>query len=118
MVLETLVSYDGIRYVCLLFRRCAPVGHRAAAAGTSAAGQLGSSIGAALLSTVAASATAGYLSHTPRHATAGRVAGTAHGYIVAIMWGAVVTLAAAVPVALFVNAPAAQATSRQPPADP
>jgi Na+/melibiose symporter-like transporter len=73
----------------------------AAGAGTSAASQLGSSIGAALLNTIAATATASYLTLRP---TAGIATGTVHGFTVAMAWGAVITLAAALPIALFVNA--------------
>jgi len=78
----------------------------AAGAGTSAAGQLGSSIGAALLNTIAAAATTGYLAG---HAGAGAgmtAIGTAtvHGFTVAMAWGAIITLAAAVPVFFLVNA--------------
>jgi EmrB/QacA subfamily drug resistance transporter len=73
----------------------------AAGAGTSAASQLGSSIGAALLNTIAATATASYLT---LHPTAGIVTGTVHGFTLAMIWGAAITLAAALPIALFVNA--------------
>src|SRR6202453_5022182 len=69
----------------------------AAGAGTSAASQLGSSIGAALLNTIAAAAAAG----------AGTAAATVHGFTVAMIWGAVITFAAAVPVALFIRAKSA-----------
>ncbi len=73
----------------------------AAGASTSAASQLGSSIGAALLNTIAVAATASYLT---LHPTAGVVTGTVHGFTVAMAWGAAITLAAALPIALFVNA--------------
>jgi len=73
----------------------------AAGAGTSAASQLGSSIGAALLNTIAATATASYLT---LHPGAGIVTGTVHGFTVAMIWGAAITLLAAGPIALFVNA--------------
>lgn len=73
----------------------------AAGAGTSAASQLGSSTGAALLNTIAATATAAYLT---LHPTAGIVTGTVHGFTVAMAWGAAITLAAALPIAFFVNA--------------
>jgi EmrB/QacA subfamily drug resistance transporter len=75
----------------------------AAAAGTSAVGQLGSSIGAALLNTIAATATAGYLA---AHAAAGASAGTVHGFAVAMAWGAVIVIAVAIPVAVLINAKA------------
>jgi EmrB/QacA subfamily drug resistance transporter len=73
----------------------------AAGASTSAASQLGSSIGAALLNTLAVAATASYLT---LHPTAGVVTGTVHGFTVAMVWGAAITLAAVLPIALFVNA--------------
>ena len=74
----------------------------AAGAATSAASQFGSSIGAALLNTIAAAATSGYLA---AHASAGSTTALVHGFTVAVAWGVVITLAAAVPVAIFVNAP-------------
>lgn len=40
------------------------------------------------------------------HAAAGVVTSTVHGFTVAMVWGAVITLAAAVPIAVFVNAKA------------
>jgi EmrB/QacA subfamily drug resistance transporter len=84
----------------------------AASAASSAAGQLGSSIGAALLNTIAATATAGYLA---AHATAGAAAATVHGYTVAAVWGAAILLVLAIPIALLINAPVprrnAQATA-------
>jgi len=73
----------------------------AAGAGTSAASQLGSSIGAALLNTIAATAAASFLA---AHPSATAAAGTVHGFIIATAWGAAITLAAAVPIAAFVNA--------------
>ena len=75
----------------------------AAGAGTSAASQLGSSIGAALLNTIAAGATAGYLA---AHATAGMAAATVHGFTVAMIWGAGILIASAIPIAAFINAKA------------
>jgi hypothetical protein len=75
----------------------------AAGAGTSAAGQLGSSIGAALLNTIATASTARYLG---AHPVAGVAAGTVHGFTVAMIWGAAILLAAALPVAVCVNAKA------------
>jgi EmrB/QacA subfamily drug resistance transporter len=79
-----------------------PADAGAAGAATSAVGQLGSSVGAALFNTVAATVTAGYL---VAHPTTSVVAATVHGFNVAMALGALVLLAAAVPIALFVNAP-------------
>jgi MFS family permease len=80
-----------------------PADSGAAGAATSAAGQLGASVGAALFNTIAATVTAGYLA--AHHATNGVVA-TVHGFNVAMVFGVLVLLAAAVPILLFVNAPA------------
>lgn len=71
----------------------------AAGASTSAASQLGSSIGAALTTTIAATATASYLTSSAAHVTS-----TVHGFTIAIAWGAAITLVAAVPIAAFMNA--------------
>jgi predicted MFS family arabinose efflux permease len=79
----------------------------AAGAATSAAGQFGSSIGAALLNTIAAAATSGYLATHAAAGPAGAV-GTAaivHGFAVAMAWGAGLLILAAVPAALFIAAP-------------
>jgi EmrB/QacA subfamily drug resistance transporter len=73
----------------------------AAGSATSAAGQLGSSVGAALFNTIAATVTARYLSS---HRAGAVVAATVHGFAVAMVWGAVALLVAAVPIAVFVNA--------------
>jgi len=73
----------------------------AASAASSAAGQLGSSIGAALLNTIAATATAAYIAV---HAGAGAAAATVHGYTVAAGWGAAILLVLAIPIALLINA--------------
>ena len=73
----------------------------AASAASSAAGQLGSSIGAALLNTIAATSTAGYLA---AHLGAGTATATVHGYIVAAGWGAVILFAFAIPIGLLINA--------------
>ena len=73
----------------------------AAGAGTSTASQLGASIGAALLNTIAVTATASYLA---AHVGASIVTATVHGFTVAMIWGAAITLVATVPVAIFVNA--------------
>lgn len=73
----------------------------AASAASSAAGQLGSSIGAALLNTIAATATAAYL---VAHGAAGAAAATVHGYAVAAAWGAAILLATAIPIGWLINA--------------
>jgi EmrB/QacA subfamily drug resistance transporter len=75
----------------------------AAGAATSAVGQLGSSVGAALFNTIAATVTVGYLA---AHPNVSMVAATVHGFNVAMTWGVLILLAAAIPIALFVNAPA------------
>jgi len=74
----------------------------AASAASSTAGQLGASIGAALLNTIAATAAASYLSASP---SAGELAATVHGFTVAMVWGAVILLAALVPVIILIDAP-------------
>jgi EmrB/QacA subfamily drug resistance transporter len=83
----------------------------AASAASSAAGQLGSSIGAALLNTIAATATVGYLAS---HSRAAAAVATVHGYTVAAAWGAGILLALAIPIAVLIDAGAprrvAQAT--------
>jgi EmrB/QacA subfamily drug resistance transporter len=81
-------------------RSVLPTDTGAASAASSTAGQLGSSIGAALLNTIAATATAGYLS---THA-ASPVGATVHGYTVAMAWGAAILLVVVVPVVILVNA--------------
>jgi EmrB/QacA subfamily drug resistance transporter len=73
----------------------------AASAAHSTAGQLGSSVGAALLSTIAATTTAAYLA---TRAGATTLTATDHGYAVAMAWGTGILLVTAVPVALLVNA--------------
>jgi len=73
----------------------------AAGAATSTASQLGSSIGAALLNTIAAAATASYLAANP---AASLATGTVHGFTIAMAWGVIITLAAAIPAAVFINA--------------
>jgi EmrB/QacA subfamily drug resistance transporter len=73
----------------------------AAGAVTSAATQFGSSVGAALINTIAVTATASYLAD---HVGASLVSGTVHGFVVALIWATAITLIAAVPIALFVNA--------------
>jgi EmrB/QacA subfamily drug resistance transporter len=79
-----------------------PAAAGAASAASSAAGQLGSSIGAALLSTIAAAATASYLA---AHPAAGGAAGIVHGFAVAMLWGAGILVAVAVPAAVLIDAP-------------
>jgi EmrB/QacA subfamily drug resistance transporter len=81
----------------------------AAGAATSAVGQLGSSVGAALFNTIAATATAGYLAAHPMVSV---VAATVHGFNVAMACGALVLVVAAIPIALFVNAPTPAAKPR------
>jgi EmrB/QacA subfamily drug resistance transporter len=84
-------------------RAVLPADAGAAGAGTSAASQLGASIGAALLNTIAAAATTSYLAihHTASSATA-----TVHGFTIAMIWGTAILLVAAVPIAIFINAKA------------
>jgi MFS family permease len=72
----------------------------AASAASSAAGQLGSSIGVALLNTIAATATTVYLT---THGTASAAAATVHGYTVAAAWGAAILPGLAIPIALLIN---------------
>jgi len=85
-----------------VLRAVLPSDTGAASAAHSTAGQLGSSIGAALLSTIAATATAGYLA---THAGAS-VAATVHGYTTAMAWGAGILLVTAIPALVLVNAKA------------
>jgi EmrB/QacA subfamily drug resistance transporter len=87
-------------------RAVQPSDRGTASAASSAAGQLGSSIGAALFNTIAAAAAAGYFATHPSAPTA---MGTVHGYTVALTWGAIVLLVAAVPIALLINAKPASA---------
>ena len=86
-----------------------PADAGAAGAATSAAGQLGASVGAALFNTIAATITAGYLAAHPATSV---LAATVHGFNVAMVWGVLVLVAAAVPIVLFVNAPTPAARSR------
>ncbi len=67
----------------------------------NAATQIGGSLGAALLNTIAAGATAGYLA---LHGAASVTAGLVHGYAVAAGCGAAILTAAAVAAALLINA--------------
>src|SRR3984885_6934242 len=80
-------------------RAVAPEDTGAASAASSAAGQLGSSIGAALLNTIAATATAAYLATRHSSGTHVLAAATVHGYVIAVGWGAAILLAAAIPIA-------------------
>ena len=86
-----------------------PADAGAAGAATSAVGQLGSSVGAALFNTIAATVTAGYLS---AHPDASVVAATVHGFNVAMVWGVIVLIVGAIPIALRVNASVSQAKTR------
>jgi EmrB/QacA subfamily drug resistance transporter len=97
--LGTGVAGPAALYTAL--RAILPADTGAAGAVTSAASQLGSSIGAALLNTIAAAAAASYLA---AHPAASAAAGTVHGFTIAMIWGALITFAAAVPIAVFINA--------------
>jgi MFS family permease len=77
-----------------------PADSGAAGAVTSAASQLGGSMGAALLNTIAIGATADYLT---RHLGATTVAATVHGFTVAMAWGTAILLVALVPIGLLVG---------------
>jgi len=81
----------------------------AAGAATSAAGQLGASVGAALFNTIAATVTAGYL---VAHPATSVLTAQVHGFNVAMVWGVLVLLVAAIPIVLFVNAPVPAAKPR------
>ena len=85
----------------LALRGVRPADSGAAGAATSAASQLGSSVGAALLNTIAAAATTAYFA---AHAAAGATVAIVHGFAVAMGWGAGLLILAAVPVALFITA--------------
>ena len=86
-----------------------PADAGAAGSATSAVGQLGSSVGAALFNTIAATVTASYLS---AHPSATVVSATVHGFNVAMIWGVIVLIAGAIPIALRVNAPVPAAKAR------
>jgi len=75
----------------------------AASAASSAAGQLGSSIGAALLNTIPATSTVGYLAASKG---AGVPAATVHGFTVAMAWGAGILVVSVVPILVLINAKA------------
>jgi EmrB/QacA subfamily drug resistance transporter len=79
-----------------------PADGGAAGASTSAAGQLGSSVGAALFNTIAATAAGGYLRAHPNLSVR---AATVHGFNVAMAYGVLILVVAAIPIGLFVNAP-------------
>jgi EmrB/QacA subfamily drug resistance transporter len=87
----------------LALRGILPPDAGAAGAATSAVGQLGSSVGAALLNTIAAAATSVYFA---AHPGVGATAAIVHGFALAMAWGAGILLLAAIPVAVFINAPA------------
>jgi MFS family permease len=86
-----------------------PADAGAAGAATSAVGQLGSSVGAALFNTIAATVTAGYLAS---HPSVSVVSATVHGFNVAMVWGVIVLVAGAIPIVLRVNAPVPAAKPR------
>ena len=79
-----------------------PADAGAAGAATSAVGQLGSSVGAALFNTVATTFSAGYLA---THPSIGLVAATVHGFNAAMVCGVIVLIAGAIVICLCVNAP-------------
>jgi MFS family permease len=76
----------------------------AASAASSAAGQLGSSIGTALLNTIAATATAAYLVTHVGVAQAVHTGAIVHGYTVAAAWGAGILLVLVAPIVWLINA--------------
>jgi hypothetical protein len=82
-------------------RNVLPSDMGAAAAAGSTANQLGSSIGAALLNTIAATATAAYL---VAHKGATGVTAADHGFAAAMAWGVGIVLIAAIPAIALVNA--------------
>ncbi len=76
-----------------------------AAATINTAQQVGGSLGAALLNTIAAAATTGYLA-APAHRGSDTVArALVHGYTTATGWAAAILLAAAILAAALINAP-------------
>jgi EmrB/QacA subfamily drug resistance transporter len=81
----------------------------AAGAATSAASQLGASVGAALFNTIAVAAAAGYIVAHPAMSV---LTAQVHGFNVAMAWGVLVLLVAAIPIGLFVNAPVPAARPR------
>jgi EmrB/QacA subfamily drug resistance transporter len=87
-------------------RAVAPGDIGAASALSSAAGQLGSSVGVALLNTIAATATVAYLgAHAAASGTAADIAAAnVHGYTVAVAWGAAILFAIVVPVVALIDA--------------
>jgi MFS family permease len=82
----------------------------AASAASSTAGQVGSSIGAALLNTIAATTTTAYLA---THQAASAAAATVHGYTLAVAWGAAILLVIAVPVCALINTKTSRRDSRR-----
>jgi len=62
-----------------------------------------------VFNTPAATVTAGHLA---AHPTVSVVAATVHGFTAAMIWGALVLIVAAIPIALFVNAPTPAAKPR------
>jgi EmrB/QacA subfamily drug resistance transporter len=81
-------------------RGVAPGDTGAAGAISSAAGQVGSSIGTALFNTIAATATAAYLA---ANSGASPAAATVHGYTTALAWGIAILLTALVPIAVWMR---------------
>jgi predicted MFS family arabinose efflux permease len=78
----------------------------AAAAAGSTANQLGASIGAALLSTIAVATARAYLAS---HAGATIVTAAVHGYATAMAWGSGLLLVTAIPALILINAKAPSA---------
>jgi EmrB/QacA subfamily drug resistance transporter len=74
--------------------------------------QAGSTMGAALINTIAAGATASYLAVHGTSAAA-QVAGSIHGYTTAFMFSAIVLAAAAVSAFALIRAPKAASTKRR-----
>jgi EmrB/QacA subfamily drug resistance transporter len=82
-------------------RNVLPSDTGAAAAAGSVANQLGSSIGAALLNTIAATATTAYV---VAHKGATAVTAADHGFATAMAWGVGILLGTAIPAIALVNA--------------
>ena len=66
-------------------------------------------MGAALFNTIAATVTAGYV---VAHPATSVLTAQVHGFNVAMVWGVLVLLVAAIPIVLFVNAPVPAAKPR------
>ena len=64
--------------------------------------EVGGALGTAFLNTVAATATASYLA---AHRAASTATAIVHGFTIAMIWGTIILLLAAIPVAIFVTAP-------------